>query len=183
MFSINLCARRKTRGDAKTSGRGGLAEVASVVLHATSPEISTEAVTPVPATKPKRKKFSISDDIILLRQVVTDTPFASGRGALMDAWEALAVKVRKVDGFAKTELKGKAAQDHFTSLIQAHRHWDNKSTSLSGASEDYKERKQLLDEALLLVDEKARDDASKAESKREKVLAEETICKSVRTKP
>ncbi|KAI9994471.1 hypothetical protein PInf_011103 [Phytophthora infestans] len=39
-------------------------------------------------------------------------------------------------------------------------------------------RKQLLDEALLLVDEKARDDASKAESKREKVLAEETICES-----
>ncbi|KAF4129510.1 hypothetical protein GN958_ATG21305 [Phytophthora infestans] len=76
----------------------------------------------------------------------------------MDAWEALAVKVRKVDGFAKTELKGKAAQAHFTSLIQAHRHWDNKFTSLSGASEDYKERKQLLDEALLLGESFSRGD-------------------------
>ncbi|OWY90338.1 hypothetical protein PHMEG_00041575 [Phytophthora megakarya] len=93
---------------------------------------------------------------------------------------SVAAMIRTVDGFRKTALKGKAAQAHFASLIQAHRHWDNKSTALSGASEDYKDRKQLLDEALLLVDEKAREDANRAEAKREKVLAEETIAKSVR---
>ncbi|OWZ07140.1 hypothetical protein PHMEG_00020506 [Phytophthora megakarya] len=146
-----------------------------------APSVPSSAAAPGPS-KPasKRKKFSIADDVVLLRQVVADTPFASGRGALMDSWESLAAKVRNIDGFSKTELKGKESQAHFVTLLQAHRQWDNKLLGLSGASVDYKEHKELLDEALLLVDEKAREDAVKSERKKEKAKAEEPIAKSVR---
>ncbi|KAF4127040.1 hypothetical protein GN958_ATG23763 [Phytophthora infestans] len=136
---------------------------------AQSTEAPSTATTTVSSSKSraKRKKFSKHDDLVLLRQVSADQPFASVRGSLMDAWTSLANKVKAVQGFSKQEITGKSAQARF-------------NAAASGVSEDYTESQQLLDEIVLAVDEHAREEAQRALELKEKLESEDNVGKLMR---
>ncbi|KAF4146564.1 hypothetical protein GN958_ATG04228 [Phytophthora infestans] len=131
---------------------------------AQSTEAPSTATTTVSSSKSrtKRKKFSKHDDLVLLRQVNADQPFASVRGSLMDAWTSLANKVKVVQGFSKQEITGKSAQARFN------------------LREDYTESQQLLDEIVLAVDEHAREEAQRALELKEKLESEDNVGKLMR---
>ncbi|KAF4038860.1 hypothetical protein GN244_ATG08840 [Phytophthora infestans] len=133
---------------------------------AQSTEAPSTATTTVSSSKSrtKRKKFSKHDDLVLLRQVNADQPFASVRGSLMDAWTSLANKVKVVQGFSKQEITGKSAQARFNVLLR----------------EDYTESQQLLDEIVLAVDEHAREEAQRALELKEKLESEDNVGKLMR---
>ncbi|ETP11494.1 hypothetical protein F441_12991 [Phytophthora nicotianae CJ01A1] len=134
----------------------------------------------VKSGKAKRKKFGRADDLMLLRQVNTDHPYKTSRGRLMDAWTAVATKLKTLEGFSKTEITGKSAQARFNVLIDRHREYDKASAAASGVSEEYDETIQLLDDLLLEVDEYTRAEEQRSAEQKEKLAAEEKTGKCIR---
>ncbi|KAG1691552.1 hypothetical protein DVH05_026847 [Phytophthora capsici] len=148
----------------------------ATVASRSAPTEPLQRVTP----NKKRKNFSKSDDLMLLRQVNTDHPYKSTRGGVMDAWSAVAAKLKKLEDFSKREITGKSAQARFNLLIERHRAYDRTSAAASGVSEDYDETIQLLDDLLLEVEENAKEEEQKSEEQKEKLAAEAKTGKFIR---
>ncbi|CAK4687742.1 unnamed protein product, partial [Aphanomyces euteiches] len=105
-------------------------------------------MSPVPTG---RRKWSLAEDLILLRQVLQDVPFTK-KGEMMKAWTELANTLRQCDNFHR-RVDEKAVQNRFLTLIKQHRDFNRESAKLSGASEDVKEKTQLLDDLISLFDD------------------------------
>ncbi|KAG9405101.1 hypothetical protein AC1031_004207 [Aphanomyces cochlioides] len=100
----------------------------------------------------KRRSWTLEEDIVLLKQVVAEAPFAAGPRRLTDAWTALAETIKTCDGFTRE--------------VDAHKTFNRTSARLSGVNEDEDEKIQLLDNVLELVDEaKAVDQSKSAQAK------------------
>ncbi|TYZ65200.1 hypothetical protein PybrP1_011214 [[Pythium] brassicae (nom. inval.)] len=65
-------------------------------------EGTTSACTPS-----KRRNWSEEEDALLLRQVCANTPFLRKSGAVVEAWEEVAVKLAAEDGFDRQAFDGK----------------------------------------------------------------------------
>ncbi|KAG9405096.1 hypothetical protein AC1031_004202 [Aphanomyces cochlioides] len=121
----------------------------------------------------KRRSWTLEEDIVLLKQVVAEAPFAAGPRRLTDAWTALAETIKTCDGFTR-EVDGKKCQNRFLSLCEAHKTFNRTSARLSGVNEDEDEKIQLLDNVLELVDEaKAVDQSKSAQAKEDQMKIEE----------
>lgn len=101
----------------------------------------------------KRRNFTEDEDVMLLRQVLSDRPFQEPRGKISLAWDTLAAKLVASEDFPRAKLSGKNAQSRFDKLVKARRHENEESLAASGVSEDDSERALLLDELLQLVDD------------------------------
>eukprot|EP00644_Phytophthora_capsici_P000512 jgi/Phyca11/100220/e_gw1.4.975.1 len=110
----------------------------ATVASRSAPTEPLQRVTP----NKKRKNFSKSDDLMLLRQVNTDHPYKSTRGGVMDAWSAVAAKLKKLEDFSKREITGKSAQARFNLLIERHRAYDRTSRAASGEEEQKSEEQK-----------------------------------------
>ncbi|KAH9082978.1 hypothetical protein Ae201684P_013881 [Aphanomyces euteiches] len=101
--------------------------------------------------KEKRRNWSAEEDLVLLRHVAADRPFAAEDG-VMKAWQNLADTV----------------QNRFTALVEKHRRGDIESAKQSGVSEEEDERRMLLDDIIpLLNDLKAEADSKLTKEKEE----------------
>ncbi len=71
------------------------------------------------ANKKSRLVFKDDDDLILLRQVIADKPFAVGYGKLQSAWQEVANKCCTLELFTWCEagLKGSTARKRFDKLM------------------------------------------------------------------
>ncbi|CAK4746094.1 unnamed protein product [Aphanomyces euteiches] len=106
--------------------------------------------------KEKRRNWSAEEDLVLLRQVAADRPFAAEDG-VMKAWQNLADTLSKCDQFT-----------------QKHRRGDIESAKLSGVSEEEDKRRMLLDDIVpLLNDLKAEADSKLTKEKEEKLKIDE----------
>ncbi|KAG9398311.1 hypothetical protein AC1031_014900 [Aphanomyces cochlioides] len=121
----------------------------------------------------KRRNWTLEEDIVLLKQVIAEAPFAAGPRRLTDAWTALAETIKTCDGFTR-EVDGKKCQNRFLSRCEAHKTFNRTSARLSGVNEDEDETIQLLDNVLELVDEaKAVDQFKSAQAKEDQMKIEE----------
>ncbi|KAG9417070.1 hypothetical protein AC1031_001458 [Aphanomyces cochlioides] len=118
--------------------------------------MSSEGSTTAPTG---RRKWTVFEDLILLRQVLQDVPFTK-KGELMKAWTDLASALRSCENFNR-KVDEKAVQNRFLTLIQHHRDFNREAAKLSGASEDIKEKTQLLDDLVCLYDDFKAEQASK----------------------
>jgi hypothetical protein len=118
----------------------------------------------------KRRNFTSEEDVILLRQINADQPFACTRGNKMDKWDATAVKIVHTTGFGRS-LTGKGCSSRFYALLDKHRSFNKESALLSGVSEEYSEKIQLLDDLLELHDDWIKQEVNRAEE--EKIKKEE----------
>lgn len=123
--------------------------------------------------KVKRKRFTAAEDVLLLRQIRAGLPFAKGKGEVMNAWQATAEAVRVADGFSKFTLTGKAAQAHFNALIELHKRKSGAAaTPTPDASDEHKERVELLDELAQVVAEQERIEAARAKAQEVRALTD-----------
>jgi hypothetical protein len=123
----------------------------------------------------KRRNFTLEEDIILLRQINADQPFAYTRGK-MEKWDETAVKIVQSPSFSRA-LSGKSCQSRFNSLLDKHKTFNSESAKASGCSEEYNEKIVLLDELQQLYDEwqkteATRSDEEKVKKEQEKKKAE-----------
>ncbi|KAG9409934.1 hypothetical protein AC1031_020246 [Aphanomyces cochlioides] len=103
----------------------------------------------------KRRNWTLEEDIVLLKQVVAEAPFAAGPRRLTDAWTTLAETIKTCDGFTRETFNRTSAR-------------------ISGVNEDEAEKIQLLDNVLELVDEaKAVDQSKSAQAKEDQMKIEE----------
>ncbi|KAE9336890.1 hypothetical protein PF008_g12807 [Phytophthora fragariae] len=65
----------------------------------------------------KRKHFTENDDILLLKQVITDEPFRHGGGKVIDKWDKVAEVLLSSPAFSRETLAGKTAQNRTTLLL------------------------------------------------------------------
>ncbi|CAK4369474.1 unnamed protein product [Aphanomyces euteiches] len=111
--------------------------------------------------KEKRRNWSAEEDLVLLRHVAADRPFAAEDG-VMKAWQNLADTLSKCDQFTRC-VDG-----------QKHRRGDIESAKQSGVSEEEDERRMLLDDIIpLLNDLKAEADSKLTKEKEEKFKIDE----------
>ncbi|CAK4374957.1 unnamed protein product [Aphanomyces euteiches] len=122
--------------------------------------------------KEKRRNWSAEEDLVLLRHVAADRPFAAEDG-VMKAWQNLADTLSKCDQFTRC-VDGRRVQNRFTALVEKHRRGDIESAKLSGVSEEEDERRMLLDDIVpLLNDLKAEADSKLTKEKEEKLKIDE----------
>ncbi|CAK4438718.1 unnamed protein product [Aphanomyces euteiches] len=122
--------------------------------------------------KEKRRNWSAEEDLVLLRHVAADRPFAAEDG-VMKAWQNLADTLSKCDQFTRC-VDGRRVQNRFTALVEKHRRGDIESAKQSGVSEEEDERRMLLDDIIpLLNDLKAEADSKLTKEKEEKLKIDE----------
>jgi hypothetical protein len=107
---------------------------------------SLAAMDTTEAAGGKRKAWSESEDIALLRQINADRPFAAPFGKVMQAWDAMATVLTSCQEVARPDLDGKKAQHRFSLLLAKHSTRNKDSAAASGVSEEYGEREILLDD-------------------------------------
>ncbi|KAL3658982.1 hypothetical protein V7S43_016120 [Phytophthora oleae] len=101
----------------------------------------------------KRRNYSEEEDVMLLRQVLSDRPFRVQRGKITVAWDALAAKLVADESFPRIKLSEKNAQSRFDKLVRSRRVENQESLAASGVSEEETEKALLLDELIKLVDD------------------------------
>ena len=110
------------------------------------PASSTSASTP---NRQTRFRFSDDDDVLLLRQVVGDQPFAASFGQKGTAWNRVAASI---NGVIRGSVDGRACKDRTDKLLAQHSRSQRESLRQSGVNEPYTEKVQLLDHLAELVD-------------------------------
>ncbi|RHY29154.1 hypothetical protein DYB32_005381 [Aphanomyces invadans] len=100
----------------------------------------------------KRRNWSHDDDMMLLVQAAADQPFATGKGQVSKAWQALAETLMTSDAFTRV-VDGKKVQYRFGLLIDEHRRFDVASAKLSGVDEEDSEKHMILDDLLARLEE------------------------------
>ncbi|KAG1686447.1 hypothetical protein DVH05_006570 [Phytophthora capsici] len=132
-------------------------------------------------SKSKRKKFTKTDDVALLRQVQAELPFKAAKGGVMASWDALANNLKTLKDFSKEDtITGKSAQARFNTLVASHRKFDKKSERASGIDQRYAEKRQLLDDLVSQCDEHDREEARRSRERKDKLAAEDNAGKVMR---
>ncbi|TYZ63980.1 hypothetical protein PybrP1_006484 [[Pythium] brassicae (nom. inval.)] len=137
--------------------------------------ISTGSIDAASSTKTpnKRCNWTKVEDVLLLSQVWVDMPFLSRRGAVIESWEVLAAKLQAEESFARAAFERKKAQNRFLALLEKHHALNAKSADLSGVSESYSERHDLLDDVFALFDDSDAKKANHSEKDKKKREEEE----------
>ncbi|KAG9415642.1 hypothetical protein AC1031_000025 [Aphanomyces cochlioides] len=98
-----------------------------------------------------RRNWSAEEDLVLLRQVAADRPFAAESG-VMKAWQSLVETLAQCDNFSRY-VDGRKLQNRIHGLVDSHRRCYAECPKLSGVSEEEDERQMLLDDIVPLLDD------------------------------
>lgn len=104
--------------------------------------------TPSPANPKPKKRFGADEDLLLLKQVNADRPFAAAHGRLLSEWDDVAAVLASIDAFRMGTVNGRACQARFKTLLEAHKSANRASARASGVDEDVTELTALLDDVL-----------------------------------
>ncbi|CAC5415892.1 unnamed protein product [Mytilus coruscus] len=97
--------------------------------------------------KKKQARFSVADDIKLLREVTIDNPFRN-KGKWIEIGEKLSTTTFLIDG--------RRARERTNLLITQFKKDNRENLKKSGINEEYSERESLLEEVIGLMEEEER---------------------------
>eukprot|EP00123_Amoebidium_parasiticum_P015034 comp22750_c1_seq1/m.35492 comp22750_c1_seq1/g.35492 ORF comp22750_c1_seq1/g.35492 comp22750_c1_seq1/m.35492 type:complete len:233 (-) comp22750_c1_seq1:217-915(-) len=107
----------------------------------------------LPSTGNKRQRkqfrFTVNDDIKLLREVIVQMPYKEGHGGKKKSWENVATML--VD--QGLEVTARRCQEHADMLLYQFSKHDGDISKKSGTAEEHAEKQQLLLELSEMVDE------------------------------
>ncbi|GMF47620.1 unnamed protein product [Phytophthora fragariaefolia] len=98
----------------------------------------------------------------------------------MKTWDILADNLKTIGDFSKDTITCKSAQARFNTLLASHHKFDEKSAGASGKRQSYMEKRQFLDELVVLFDEHERDEPKRSREQNDKAQAEESAGKLMR---
>lgn len=138
------------------------------------------------AKEAKKVFFTNHLDILLLRQVLADSPFLAKHGETLKSFEKVkdALKFTEIGDI----LTAKTCYDRFYLLLNTFQSEDSKNAKKSGVEEEYDEKQQLLTDISVLIKEHNKEMAKEkqklkqefAKEKQKFKEDEEAIAKEIR---
>ncbi|EQC26661.1 hypothetical protein SDRG_15499 [Saprolegnia diclina VS20] len=127
----------------------------------------------------RRRNWNDEEDVMLLRQISADRPFAQHHGRLRMAWAKVANTLMSCEEFTR-EVDAKKIQNRFSALLEAHKAFNKGSAAKSGVDEDETEKIMLLDDLTQQYAEAKAKAAELIEEKKAKNNESETAGQLVR---
>ncbi|DAZ95428.1 TPA: hypothetical protein N0F65_006318 [Lagenidium giganteum] len=140
--------------------------------HSTQDDDVSSHPQPTHARK-KAFRFRPAHDIVLLKDVLSHSPWAAGHGKVTAAWAGVArttsatIKVSGTD--LVHDLDRGACKRRFENIMDAFRRGELFSLRSSGSEEDYEERARLLTDVNALLDDVLDEKANRCERERKYV--------------
>ncbi|DBA05371.1 TPA: hypothetical protein N0F65_007533, partial [Lagenidium giganteum] len=126
-------------------------------------------------TRARKKAFRFrpAHDIVLLKDVLSHSPWAAGHGKVTDAWAGVARTTSATIKASGTDLVHDldhgACKRRFDNIMDAFRRGEPFSLRSSGSEEDYQERARLLTDVNALLDDFLDEKAERRERTRKYV--------------
>jgi hypothetical protein len=117
------------------------------------------STAPDASARKKPFRFNAERDLLLLRQVMAEEPYAASHGARLGVWQ----RVADVLATAGVDVSGRSCHDRFDFLVAEHKRESSQALRRSGTEEEVSERTNLLDDIVEAMEEhRAQADAAAA---------------------